>query len=500
MLVVNPAGAPPEVKTDCKLPWVALYPAEPGQAGAPYFMTEDGRAWTPIGQNDAITWPELNGLFRRKDTATAERYLDLLASHGVTVLRLMMEYAQFGSRYFERPAGRYQPSMLRLWDDLFSMCEARGLRILMTPYDTFWMWRRWGKHPYNARNGGPCAARAGLLLCPETRKVIKARLAFAAERWGGSGVLFAWDLWNEIHPAYAQNSAECFTDFITDLSEHLREIEMRLYGRAHPQTVSMFGPHLVLDPRIPDSIFRHPLLDFASTHFYEEGTIDFPRNTVDAALAVGRLMRDSLKETAPCRPFFDSESGPIHTFKDHHRTLPEPFDDEYFRHMQWAHFAAGGAGGGMRWPNRKPHSLTIGMRVAQRGLSAFLPLIDWRRFRRKNLNDEIAVSQPAVRAIGAGDDAQAMLWLIRTDTVGHDGMLRRDAESIQVRVEVPGLDAGRYRVTAWNTADGVSAGEQECHHSGGTLGIETPPITSDLAFAIAKDHFGPKPLAKSDKD
>ncbi len=484
MLVLNEAEAPPVTQRLSKLPWVMVCPPELGHARAPYFVTEDGHRWTPIGQNDAISWPELRGLFRRKDIATAERYLDLLASHGVTVLRLMLEYAQVQTRYFERPAGRFQPGMIRLWDDLFAMCEARGLRVLLTPFDTFWTWIKWASHPYNANNGGPCRDRTGLLLCPETRKLIKARLGFAAERWGGSGALFAWDLWNEIHPAYSKDSAECFSDFIADLSEHVRGIENRLYGRAHPQTVSMFGPHLVLDARIPDAIFRHPLLDFASTHFYEEGTIDHPRNTVDAALAVGRLMRDSLRETPAERPFFDSESGPIHTFKDHHKTLPEPFDDEYFRHMQWAHFAGGGAGGGMRWPNRNPHSLTPGMRVAQRGLAAFLPLIDWRTFRRRNLNDEIEVSPARVKAVGCGDDRQALVWLMRTGSTGKNGMIKRKGVAGGARITVPGLDAGRYLITPWNTAEGVASGSLECDHTGGSFTTDVPPFHGDIALAI----------------
>jgi mannan endo-1,4-beta-mannosidase len=484
MLVANPAEEAAEQKPrGSKLPWVIVNRAEAGERHAPYFMTEDGLSWTPVGQNDAITWPELNGLFRRRDTATAERYLDSLAGHGVTVLRLMMEYSQFGSRCFEKPAGSFQRSMVRLWDDIFQMCEERGLRILLTPFDTFWMWINWSKHPYNQKNGGPCERRSNILLCPDTRRRIKDRLAFASERWGGSGALFAWDLWNEIHPSYAENSADCFSDFISDLSEHVRDLELRRYGRAHPRTVSMFGPHLVLDSRIPDSIFRHPLLDFASTHFYEEGAIDFPENTVDAALAVGRLMRTALCETPQNRPFFDSESGPIHTFKDHHITLPEAFDDEYFRHMQWAHLAGGGAGGGMRWPNRHPHSLTPGMRVAQHGLARFLPLIDWRSFRRRNLNEEVAVSTPNIHAVASGDKAQAVVWMIRRDSMGEDGMLRRDMSPARVRLDVPGLAPGDYRVVFWNTIEGERAGEWRSAHSGGPFQIEAE-VAGDLAIAI----------------
>jgi mannan endo-1,4-beta-mannosidase len=101
-----------------------------------------------------------------------------------------------------------------------------------------------------------------------------------------------------------------------------------------------------------DPIFRHPDLDWATIHIYASGTIDRPRNTVDAAGDMARIVRECLGETPPGRPFLDTEHGPIHSFKDKKLTLPEPFDDEYFRHMSWAHLAAGGAGGGMRWPNR----------------------------------------------------------------------------------------------------------------------------------------------------
>src|SRR5579875_778871 len=381
-----------ELENLATLPWIQAAPS------APYFIDEAGDPFTPIGQNDAISWIELNGLFRRRDLPGVEAHLWRLKQNGVTVLRLMMEYAQSRSRYFERPAGRFNPAMVRLWDDLFALCERVGLRLLLTPFDTFWTWLHWRHHPYSQAQGGPLDHPSRLLLCDATRALIKGRLLFAARRWGGSGALFAWDLWNEIHPAQAEDSASCFEDFISDLSEHVRSLEQKTYGRSHPQTVSMFGPHLVLDARIPDAIFRHPLLDFASTHFYEEGTIDFPENTVDAALAVGRLMRDSIAETPIGRPFFDSEHGPIHTFKDHHRTLPEPFDDEYFRHIQWAHLASGGAGGGLRWPNRSPHILTPGMRRAQAALARFLPLVDWPGFRRRNLSDEITLDDPTIAA------------------------------------------------------------------------------------------------------
>ena len=135
------------------LPWIVRAP------GVPYFMAEDGAAWMPVGQNDAVNWPELDGLYGRRDLASAERYLRMLAGHGVTVLRLMLEYAEDDARYIEQPAGSWNPAMVELWDDLFALCQAAGLRILLTPIDSFFTWNRWAAHPWNAANGGPCPSR-----------------------------------------------------------------------------------------------------------------------------------------------------------------------------------------------------------------------------------------------------------------------------------------------------------------------------------------------------
>ncbi|ACA14674.1 hypothetical protein M446_0089 [Methylobacterium sp. 4-46] len=467
-----------------RLPWIRV--AGPG---IPYFETETGAAWTPVGQNDAISWHELEGLFGRRDLAAAEAHLRHLADHGVTCLRLMLEYAQVRHRYIERPVGRFVPAMVRLWDDLFALCETVGLRILLTPFDTFWMWLHWHRHPYNRRHGGPLAEPSRFLLDPQVREAIKNRLAFAVARWGGSGALFAWDLWNEIHPAHAEGSAEGFAPFIADLSRHVRALETRLYGRAHPQTVSLFGPELGWRPHLglEEPIFRHPDLDFATLHIYAEGTIDDPRNTVEPAIAMGRIVREGLAQIRDGRPFLDSEHGPIHSFKDRRLTLPEPFDDEYFRHMQWAHLASGGAGGGMRWPNRHPHSLTAGMRAAQRGLSGFLPLIDWRRFRRRNLSGDLGDPGPGAALFACGDAEQAVIWCLRADSLAPDGRLRRDAAPLGIRLALPGLRAGRYALTAWDTRAGRPCGRREVTaRDGVATEIEPPPFVTDVALAVRR--------------
>jgi mannan endo-1,4-beta-mannosidase len=419
----------------------------------PYFIDDFGQSWTPIGQNDAIEWVEFNGLLHRRDLPSVERHLRYLADSGVTCLRFMLEYAEKGDCFFEQPAGRYNPVIVQLWDDLFRLVEQAGLRLLLTPMDTYFHWVRWEQHPYNAANGGPCAARTRLMVCPDTRALIKARLEFAARRWGGSGALFAWDLWNEMHPVQGEDRPNCFDDYISDVSPFLRAVEREAHGRDHLQCVSVFGPELHWKPWLNEPIFRHPMLDFANNHLYEEGTIDHPGDTVAPARAVAQLMREALEEITDRRPFFDTEHGPIHTFKDHRVTLPEEFDDEYFRHIQWTHLACGGAGGGMRWPNRHPHTLTPGMRRAQRALADFLPLIDWPRFQRRIFNGELSCSDPDVMAVGCGDAEQAVLCLLRQRPLLPDGRLDPATRS-NLMIQIPGLAPGDYRATIWNTTEG----------------------------------------------
>ncbi len=452
--------------------------------GLPYFVTGDGAAWTPIGHNDAVTWPELAPLFRRRDPEAVERHLVWLKDHGVTCIRLMLEYCHGEHRYIERPAGRFVPNMVRFWDDLFGLLEKVGLRVLLTPYDTFFMWIRWRHHPYNRANGGVCRSRRSWLTCPETRAAIKQRLAFASDRWGGSPALFAWDLWNEIHPAHGRDDPAAAAPFIADVGPWLRARETARYGFAHLQTVSVFGPELIHHPALVEPIFRHPALDFANTHLYEHGTIDAPRDTVAPALAVARLMRTAVEEAGTARPVFDSEHGPIHSFKDKKRTLPAEFDDEYFRHIQWAHLASGGAGGGMRWPNRHPHVLTPGMRQAQHGLAAFLPLIDWTRFRRRNLTGAMTCDDPGVAVIGCGDASQALAWLVRTDHIARTGMVAPRADTPPAILEVPGLADGTYAVTTYDTQTGAVAAAMRATSRDGRLAATIGAIRSDLAIAI----------------
>jgi mannan endo-1,4-beta-mannosidase len=126
------------------------------------------------------------------------------------------------------------------------------------------------------------------------------------------------------------------------------------------------------------------------------------------------------------------------------------------------------------------------MRAAQRAMAAFLPEIDWQRFRRRNLNAEVAVHGGGWACCAFGDDAQAVLHLVRTGTRGRGGVVRRDVAPAAARVGVPGLAAGRYRVTAWDTVAGAAVERREVAHGGGCFELDLPPVVADVAVAVRR--------------
>ncbi len=464
--------------------------------GGRYFQIGDGEPFLVIGFNDAITWPGLNGLFRRRDLAGVEAYLEDLTAHGINSLRLMLEYNHREGRYFERRAGEFNPEMVRLWDDLFALCERVGLRVFLTPFDTYWMGYRWKRYPYNAENGGPAQEKKTVFTDEAVIQLILGRFRFIVERWGGSGAFAAWDLWNEIWRHWG-GSVEEQAALWGRISEEVRTLELQTWGWSRPQTLSIYGPNLMHGYQ--DFIFRHPSLDFASWHIYAAGTIDDPKNTVNPALTMGEWVRYSMQNTAPNRPFTDTEHGPIHLFNDKRKMLPEPFDDEYERHLMWAHLASGGAGSGMRWPARDPHTLTAGTKRSLHSLSKFVPLLDWRHFTPRDALPDLEISGAVegerkkpkplrnVQIFGCRDDFQALVWLLRGNPARNTpGMLpARAAEPVKMTLRQ--TQPGNYTVQEWSTLNGHLIA---CHYAkvgaDGVLHCVVGGFGNDVALAVRR--------------
>lgn len=476
------------------MPWVQVAP------GGRYFQTEDGAPFLVIGHNEAMPWPYMHALKGERDIATTESYLRMLVEHGVTVIRIMLEYNYPRGWHFEKPLGRPAPAIIQYWDNLVGLCERYKLRLLLTFWDTFFMSRRWQHHAYSAPASG-FDAPGSFCTSPAAMEWQKARIAFVIDRWGDSPAIFAYDLLNEIHPHWG-GAPEEQARWVTAMARFTRDRELARWGKRHLLTVSIFGHKP--EGGYLDLILRHPELDFVTTHVYEFGVVDNPANTVDGALTMRAAVRFALDHMTPVRPYTDTESGPIHAFMDLRRLLPEAFDDEYYHNMSWAHLATGGAGSGMRWPFRRPHTLTPGMHAVQAGMARFVHTLAWVHFTPRPVDEQLAVldaggpgDDPAaglpILPFGCSDGRQALVWLLRdTRIVGEQDPLP------PAHLHLPGLAPGAYVAEFWETYSGTQTGAVTFHVPAPTDGdhvdqahsdapattIPLPPFGRDLAIAI----------------
>ena len=98
----------------------------------------------------------------------------------------MLEYVGDGL-YLERSCGEFDPVTVEAIDDLIRICERQGLRLLLTPFDTFFTWVKWDDHPYNAGRGGPCRERIDLLTAPRGHGGREATARLRRRAVGGLG-------------------------------------------------------------------------------------------------------------------------------------------------------------------------------------------------------------------------------------------------------------------------------------------------------------------------
>jgi len=456
--------------------------------GGRYFVNEEGVPFLVIGHNEALPWPNLRPLLGRRDLPAVEAHLAMLATCGVTVLRVMLEDCEEEAWFFEDPVGRPRPEVVQCWDDLILLCERFGLRLLVVFWDTFHLFLGWDRHPYG-RPGCGFDGPASFCTSPAALEIQKQRIAFFIDRWGGSPAIFGYDLFNELHPSWGGQPGDQFR-WVTEVAQFVRERELSRWGKRHLLTASSFGGTPF--PEYQELVFCHPALDFASTHMYTFGTVDNPENTIDCALVVRDAVAYAVSRMREPRPYTDTESGPIHRFMDLGHTLPEAFDDEYFHNMSWAHLATGGAGGGMRWPFRDPHCLTAGMHAVQRGMSRFLAAVDWVRFAPAPIDPWLRVVPrstasgplaPPLRVIpfGCADERQAVIWLLRDLRVSAAEPPVRSADLI-----LQDLSAGTWVCSFWSTWEGERIGERSFRMEGGEVRLPLPSFARDLAIAIRR--------------
>ena len=125
------------------------------------------------------------------------------------------------------------------------------------------------------------------------------------------------------------------------------------------------------------------------------------------------------------------------------------------------------------------------MRRAQRALADFLPLIDWPRFRRVNLNEEVEIASAEIAASPAVTTARPFCGCCARMRAVETACCRQDAKPTSPHVRIPGSarDATRTARTHARAWRSVRRRWTAAAHG---LSIGVPPFVADVALAIRR--------------
>lgn len=369
--------------------------------GGRYFAHADGKPFIPIGYNHNPDWPEFEQANPERDDYDPDRtarYIAHLKESGVNIIRLMIETPPSGN--LEDPIGTFSPEHVRWIDNIVADARKNGIKLIVTPWDTFWMNLRFDVSTYNPELGGSLRNRIDFITSPVLREQEKRRLKFLIDRWGNTGTIFSWELLNEADLWWGASPMQLH-DWITDMATYVKGYEHQKWGRNHLLSVSIAQP--MPDGELAEDAFSLPTLDYATTHLYI-GASRAPTEPVGPAVAAQQGVDYCLAHIQDHRPYMDTENGPID-----HWIQSESLDDQVFHNMIWAHLASGAAGSGFRWPYRNPHHLTEGMLASLKSMSQFAAHVPWGELAGDRLVFE-ATGAANAATCGFGTPRAAIVW------------------------------------------------------------------------------------------
>jgi cellulase (glycosyl hydrolase family 5) len=168
------------------------------------FERSNGTAFIAIGENRINLYdPSWNW-----HALSIERYLEHMARHGMTAVRVFIvsdvENEQEGSRnagVLEPELGRFDEHVAEQLDRIFRAAAARNMGVVLVAFALGFSpdddWKSWHDNPYAAERGGPAASRFEFFESPVARAQAAQRIRYLAARFAPYPSLLAIDLLNE---------------------------------------------------------------------------------------------------------------------------------------------------------------------------------------------------------------------------------------------------------------------------------------------------------------
>ncbi|MBP7125323.1 hypothetical protein KBD49_03045 [Myxococcota bacterium] len=241
-------------------------------------LERQGRPFVPFGFNVGWSGP--------KGTGDYERWLPRIAggfgrkwmtSFDGTAL----EWIQGADGGYYGGPGRYNQKAAARLDRILDLAESQGvaLQLVFQQHSQFQTthWSSWEQNPWNAANGGPCAASMEFFTLPEVVEGFDRRMRYIVARYGDSPAILAWELWNEV-----------------DLIEGYDAGVVSRWSRERVARLRQWDPygHLVTTsyalPAFPEQDWEFEGYDLVQLHSYLESYWDALEIFADPLLAFGK--------------------------------------------------------------------------------------------------------------------------------------------------------------------------------------------------------------------
>lgn len=435
-----------------------------------YFAFDDGRPYFAVGENVCT--------YGGSDVTVYDRWFSRLGAQGANYARVWMWSHCFGFDY--GPPGTYRLDAAAEFDHVLELAEQHGIYIKLC----LEAWRGFAGqgcfvrpgviHPYDRRNGGPCATEMDFFSLPEARRMFRNRLRYAIGRWGYSTHLFAWEFWNEINCVfgYRERSQEMI-DWTAAMGDYLRANDP--------------WRHLIVNSlgsfEDDERLWSLPQMDFAQVHGYWHPTSPASRELAKDMAAfvphwIGVIRRYG-------KPALFAEYGLVNETWG-----PSPRADEdtagvHLHNGLWSSIVAGAAGTAMLWWWDN-YVDTLDLYDQFGAVSRFVDDVPWTT--AGFAPAELESPEPRLRALALIGHDRAIVWLQNKDHTWWNVVEEQPITPLdETTVVVPDLPDGGYDIDWWDTWAGRSLRTETATAVGGRgVTLRVPRIEKDIAVKVTR--------------
>ena len=170
-------------------------------AGVPPARTEAGEtpAIRTAGVPPART--EAGGTPAVRPAEEFRKHFIALARHNGNAARLVLSLSGLALEGAE--AGRFDPEVAALLDEIFRAAQARDVRLILCAESSRDIAERSASHPYFREKNGPLAATPEFFRNVAAKKLFQNRLTYLAARYGAYRALWSWELMDRVDECWA---------------------------------------------------------------------------------------------------------------------------------------------------------------------------------------------------------------------------------------------------------------------------------------------------------